>query len=298
MACVTWENGNPGDKGKSRITGMRTSILGTVARPFRKCALRAAAGASRSRVNGTGEYIPFRLALDVHAAVVWYSRADTPRRPFRTGYDLPWNLVTWSAYSSYLVLTILVVVAPGPDTVVTLKNAFAGGFRGGMMATFGIAVGNVLQGTLVALGLGTLIVQSQVVFTTIRWAGVAYLGYLGIQALRSAWRGDYAAMDAAGAQVSYFRRWREGFLSNVTNPKVIALYLSVLPQFLDPAASTPFDALLLAYTVVVLGSVWLTLLLVFVHRVRAWLRRRKVRRALDVATGGTLIGFGVSLAAG
>ncbi|MBB3664140.1 MULTISPECIES: LysE family translocator [Prauserella salsuginis group] len=206
--------------------------------------------------------------------------------------------MTWSAYSSYLILTILVVIAPGPDTVVTLKNAFAGGLRGGMMATFGIAVGNLVQGTLVALGLGTLIVQSQPVFTTIRWAGVVYLCYLGIQALRSAWRGDYATMDAQGADVSAFRRWREGFLSNVTNPKVLALYLSVLPQFLDPVTSTPLHALLLAYTVAVLGAVWLVLLLMFVHRVRAWLQRRRVRRGLDIATGGTLIGFGVSLAAG
>lgn len=206
--------------------------------------------------------------------------------------------MTWSAYSSYLVLTILVVIAPGPDTVVTLKNAFAGGLRGGMTATFGIAVGNLVQGTLVALGLGTLIVQSQPVFTTIRWAGVIYLCYLGIQALRSAWRGDYAAMDAQGADVGAFRRWREGFISNVTNPKVLALYLSVLPQFLDPVTSTPLHALLLAYTVAVLGALWLVLLLLFVHRVRGWLQRRRVRRGLDVATGGTLIGFGVSLAAG
>src|SRR5690606_9222197 len=83
-----------------------------------------------------------------------------------------------------------------------------------------------------------------------------------------AWRGDYAAMDAEGAAASGFRRFREGFLSNVTNPKVLALYLSVLPQFLDPVRSTPFDALLLAYTVAVLGALWLVLLLVFVHRDR------------------------------
>ncbi|OLT45295.1 lysine transporter LysE [Saccharomonospora sp. CUA-673] len=206
--------------------------------------------------------------------------------------------MTWSSYSSYLVLTILVVIAPGPDTLVTLRNAFSGGFRGGLVATTGIAIGNLFQGSLVALGLGALIVQSQPVFTTIRWAGVLYLCYLGIQSLRSAWRGDYAAMDAEGAAASGFRRFREGFLSNVTNPKVLALYLSVLPQFLDPVRSTTFDALLLAYTVAVLGALWLVLLLVFVHRVRAWLRRRRVRRALDIATGGTLIGFGVSLAAG
>ncbi|WP_019812915.1 LysE family translocator [Saccharomonospora saliphila] len=205
--------------------------------------------------------------------------------------------MTWSTYGSYLVLVVLVVLAPGPDTVVTLKNSFAGGFRGGLIATAGIATGNVVQGTAVAFGLGTLIVSSQPVFHTLRWLGVVYLCYLGVQAIRSAWRGDYATLDAAGTRSSGFRRFREGFLSNVTNPKVLALYLSVLPQFLDPVRGTITDSLLLAYTVAVLGAVWLLLLVLFVHKVRAWLQRRAVRRALDVATGTTLIGFGTALAA-
>lgn len=205
--------------------------------------------------------------------------------------------MTWSSYGSYLVFVVLVVLAPGPDTLVTLKNTFAGGFRGGLLAASGVAAGSLLQGTAVALGLGTVIVQSQPVFHTVRWLGVAYLCYLGVQALRAAWRGDYAALDAKGSQASGFRRWREGFLSNVTNPKVLALYLSVLPQFLDPVRSTTVDALVLAYTVAVLGTLWLLVLLVLVNRVRVWLRRRKVRRTVDALTGTTLIGFGAALAA-
>ncbi|WP_298180870.1 LysE family translocator [Saccharomonospora sp.] len=205
--------------------------------------------------------------------------------------------MTWSTYGSYLVLVIFVVLAPGPDTVVTLKNSFAGGFRGGLLATVGIATGNVVQGTAVAFGIGTLIVESQPVFHTLRWLGVAYLCYLGVQALRSAKRGEYTAVDATGAQSSGFRRFREGFLSNVTNPKVLALYLSVLPQFIDPVHSTTSDTLLLAYTVAVLGALWLLLLVAFVHTVRTWLQRRSVRRGLDIATGATLLGFGAALAA-
>nr|WP_281245236.1 LysE family translocator [Amycolatopsis sacchari] len=162
---------------------------------------------------------------------------------------------------------------------------------------FGIAVGNLAQGTAVALGLGTLIVRSQPLFTTLRWAGVVYLCYLGVQALRSARRGDYRMLDAIGSRASGFRRWREGFLSNITNPKVLALYLSVLPQFLDPVRSTAWDALLLAYTVAVLGALWLLVLMALVHRVRAWLQRRRVRRSLDAVTGSALIGFGIALAA-
>lgn len=206
--------------------------------------------------------------------------------------------MTWSLYASYLALVVLIVMAPGPDTMVVLKSAFAGGARGGLITTSGVAVGNLLQATAVALGVGALIMQSQPLFQALRWAGVVYLCYLGVQALRGAWRGDYAAMDDVASRSTGFRRLREGFLSNVTNPKILAFYLSVLPQFLDPATTTTADALLLGYTVAVLGTIWLVLLLAFVHRARAWLRRRRVRRTLDTATGTVLIGFGTTLAVG
>lgn len=205
--------------------------------------------------------------------------------------------MTWSLYSTYLIFVVLIVIAPGPDTMVVLKNSLADGARGGVITMTGITVANLCQATAVAIGLGALIVQSQPVFTALRWAGVAYLCYLGAQALRGAWRGDYQSMDEARARHGGgFRRAREGFLSNVTNPKVLAFYLSVLPQFLDPATTTIGDALLLGYTVAVLGAAWLLLLLLFVHRVRLWLRGRKVRRWMDGITGTALVGFGAALA--
>ncbi|MGW4486490.1 LysE family translocator [Amycolatopsis sp. NPDC004368] len=205
--------------------------------------------------------------------------------------------MTWSGYGSYLVIVVLIVLAPGPDTMVMLKNALSGGPRGGLLATAGIFAGNALQGTAAALGLGVVIARSQPVFITLKWLGAAYLVFLGFQALRGAWRGDYAAVEETQRKrASSFRRWREGFLSNVTNPKVLVLYLSVLPQFLDPVRTTTWDALVLAYTVAVLGTIWLLVLLFFVHRVRAWLKQRKVRRTLDGVTGTALVGFGAALA--
>jgi len=206
--------------------------------------------------------------------------------------------MTWSAYGSYLAVVVLVVLAPGPDTAVVLKNSLAGGARGGLLASLGIFTGNVVQGTAAALGLGAVIAHSQPVFTTLRWLGVAYLCYLGVQALRGAWRGDYESLEGAvRSRSNALRRFREGLLSNVTNPKVLILYLSVLPQFLDPVTTNTAEALLLAYTVAVLGGLWLLVLLFFVQRVRVWLRRRNIRRTLDAVTGTALIGFGAVLAA-
>ncbi|KZB83872.1 LysE family translocator [Amycolatopsis regifaucium] len=204
--------------------------------------------------------------------------------------------MTWSSYSSYLLIVVLIVLAPGPDTMVMLKNSLSGGSHGGFLATAGIFVGNVVQGTAAALGLGVVIAQSQPVFVTLKWLGAAYLVFLGFQALRGAWRGDYSGVEAVKHQrAGGFRRFREGFVSNITNPKVLVLYLSVLPQFLDPATTSAWHALLLAYTVAVLGFIWLMVLLFFVHRVRTWLERRKVRRALDGVTGTALVGFGAAL---
>jgi RhtB (resistance to homoserine/threonine) family protein len=204
--------------------------------------------------------------------------------------------MTWSTYLGFAGMMAFLAMMPGPDTMVVLKNALTGGARGGGWACAGISVANFLQGTAAALGLGAVITRYRPVFETVKWLGAAYLVFLGVQALRGAWRGDYEALDdVRRARASRSRRFREGFLSNITNPKVIVLYLSVLPQFLTPA-STLGDSLLLAYTVAALGVVWQVLLLLFVHRVRAWLRRRRVRRSLDGVTGTALIGFGAALA--
>lgn len=206
--------------------------------------------------------------------------------------------MTWDLYSTYLVLVVLVVIAPGPDTMVTLKNSLSAGGRGGLFTIGGIFAGNVINGSAAALGLGALIAHSQPLFTTLRWCGVVYLCYLGVQALRGAWRGDYASLaDAGRTKVKTFRCLREGFLSNVTNPKVLVMYLSVLPQFIDPASTSVLQALALANTVGVLGALWLLLVLFFVQRARVWLSRRKVRRVMDAMTGTALVGFGAALAA-
>ncbi|MFB9682742.1 LysE family translocator [Amycolatopsis plumensis] len=205
--------------------------------------------------------------------------------------------MTWSTYAGFAGMMAFLAMMPGPDTMVVLKNALTGGARGGGWACAGITVANFLQGTAAAFGLGAVITRYRPVFETVKWLGAAYLVFLGIQALRGAWRGNYEALDdVRRARASRGRRFREGFLSNITNPKVIVLYLSVLPQFLTPGVTDQADALLLAYTVAALGVVWQVLLLFFVHRVRGWLQQRKVRRAMDGATGAALVGFGAALA--
>ncbi|MEV3960756.1 LysE family translocator [Nocardia sp. NPDC050193] len=200
--------------------------------------------------------------------------------------------MTVHEYVGYLAVVLLVVLAPGPDTVITLQHSVLGGLRGGARAVAGICAASLVQGSAAALGVGALITGSQPVFTALRWLGAAYLGFLGARALWSACRGGGAAWVAEGGGD---RPLRAGFLSNITNPKILALCLSVLPQFLH-ADSGIAHAVLLAYTVAALGSLWLLCLAVFVHRVRPWPARRVVRRLLDAVAGAALVTFGARLA--
>jgi threonine/homoserine/homoserine lactone efflux protein len=203
--------------------------------------------------------------------------------------------MTVVGYGGFLVIAVLLCVAPGPDTLVVLKNALGGGRRGGWLCAAGVLTGNLAMGTVVAFGVGVLIARSHPVFVALHWLGAAYLAYLGVQALRAARRGDYAAVAEAQAQArSGARRALEGLLSNVTNPKVLVVYLSVLPQFLTPDTSV-LQALGYAWTIGILGAVWLGVLILLVERARGWLGRRRVRRGVDVVFGTALLGFGAAL---
>jgi threonine/homoserine/homoserine lactone efflux protein len=206
--------------------------------------------------------------------------------------------VSWSKYAEFLVFAVLLVLIPGPDFAVVTKNALAGGRRRGCWTSAGVATSNLVQGTAAACGLSAVIVRAQPVFETIKWVGAAYLAILGAQAIRSAIRGQYSLtgdpQPAAAARP--FTGWRQGFLSNITNPKVLVFYLAVLPQFLVPGAS-PGWLLALAWSHAALSLGWLLALNVGLHHLRGLLMRRGVRRGLDLTTGAVLLGFSTRLAA-
>lgn len=204
----------------------------------------------------------------------------------------------WEAYGTFVVFAVILIVVPGPDFAVVTKNSLSSGRRSGAWASVGVATSNAVQGLVAVVGLGALIAASQPVFTAIKWAGVAYLGFLGLQALRSAWRNDYSPTPGSGSATgrrSAIQGWRQGFLSNITNPKVLIFYLAVLPQFL-PASPALWQLLLLAVTHAGLGLTYLLLLVTGLHRARRLLMRRRVRRGLDAGTGVALLGFSARLA--
>jgi threonine/homoserine/homoserine lactone efflux protein len=199
--------------------------------------------------------------------------------------------VAWSTYGSFLGFAIVLVLLPGPDFAVVTRNALAGGRRRGLACALGVACSNATQGACAAAGLGIVIVRIEPLFQTIKWAGIAYLGYLAFGALRSAVRGEYSESAATGRGTG----WMQGYLSNITNPKVLVFYLAVLPQFLGPH-SPVFALLVYALSHALLSLTYLSTLVTFLDRARRVLMRRRVRRAMDVATGTALLSFGARLA--
>jgi threonine/homoserine/homoserine lactone efflux protein len=209
--------------------------------------------------------------------------------------------MSWSKYAEFLAFAVVLIVIPGPDFAVVTKNTLVGGRRRGRWTGLGVSSSNLVQGTAAACGLSALIVRVQPLFEAIKWAGVAYLAYLGVQALRSARRGEYAPLDGDDPSGPGKNRaqnvfgWRQGFISNITNPKVLVFYLAVLPQFLAPGAGLGW-LLILAWSHAVLSLAYLLVLVVGLHSARRLIMRRKVRRALDATTGAVLLGFGAKLA--
>jgi threonine/homoserine/homoserine lactone efflux protein len=204
--------------------------------------------------------------------------------------------MSWSKYAEFLAFAVVLILIPGPDFAVVTRNTLVGGRRRGRWTALGVSSSNLTQGTAAAAGLGALIVQVQPLFEAVKWAGVGYLVYLGAQAIRSAVRGEYPLVggDEPGHRDG-LNGWRQGFISNITNPKVLVFYLAVLPQFLTPGASLAW-LLVLAWTHAVIGFGYLQVLVTGLHGARRLLTRQKVRRGLDAATGAVLLGFSARLA--
>jgi threonine/homoserine/homoserine lactone efflux protein len=136
-------------------------------------------------------------------------------------------------YLSYLVAALVVIAAPGPDSLNSLAIGIARGRREGVAYALGVGVGCLVHTLWAMLGISAVVAASATLFNVIKWIGVAYLVWLGLQALRSS--GSLAAMTAAPAgERDALQRFRQGVLTNALNPKVMLFFLAFLPQFVDP----------------------------------------------------------------
>jgi threonine/homoserine/homoserine lactone efflux protein len=139
-------------------------------------------------------------------------------------------------YLSFLVAALIVIAAPGPDSLNSLAIGLARGRREGVAYALGVGVGCLTHTLWAMLGISAVVAASGTLFAAIKWVGVVYLLWLGVQSLRS--RGSLAALSAGDnhrAHSSAMQRFRQGLFTNALNPKVMLFFLAFLPQFVDPA---------------------------------------------------------------
>ena len=198
----------------------------------------------------------------------------------------------------FLVLSAIVIVLPGPDMALVGRNALFGGRRVGVFTAFGVALGLAVWSVAASVGVAALLRRSEPAFVALKIAGVVYLVWLGAQALRAAWKDrsdEQTASPALGSRHRPRRALRQGFLSNLANPKIAVFFTSFLPQFASQDAS--FAALLaLGLVFCLMTLVWMVGYGVFVAKAGDVLRRRRVRRAMEGVSGAVLIAFGIGLA--
>jgi threonine/homoserine/homoserine lactone efflux protein len=198
-------------------------------------------------------------------------------------------------FLAFVAAATVLTVTPGVDTAMVLRTAASGGARPAALAGVGIAIGCLVWGAAVSLGLGALLQVSELAYAVVKWAGAAYLVCLGAHLLyrprTSLAQGDEASR---GSGVAAMRR---GFLTNLLNPKIGVFYVTFLPQFIPAGANVAGYTFFLVAVHLALSLVWFTAIIAATAPLGRLLRRPKVVGAMDRLTGLIFIGFGLKLAA-
>jgi threonine/homoserine/homoserine lactone efflux protein len=195
----------------------------------------------------------------------------------------------------FLVASALLTIAPGPDIVYVLTRGIAQGPRAGFAAALGFASGCVFHTVLAAVGIAALIRSSEIAFDAVRYAGAAYLVWIGIQALRH--RSSFS-IEAASDKRALATIYRQSVIGNMLNPKVTLFFLAFLPQFVNAQAGhvgwqmALLGVIFMIQTVVIFGAVAL-----FSGWLGAWIRRKPViGERLNIFAGITFIALGIRVA--
>jgi RhtB (resistance to homoserine/threonine) family protein len=201
----------------------------------------------------------------------------------------------------FLFISIVVIVTPGPDTALTIRNVFAGGRRAGFATALGVATGQLVWALFTSLGLVALLLASTPVFHALRLLGAAYLVYLGVQSLRSSFTVTAGVSPrscrSSGRPLPLQRAFRQGLINDLANPKMAIFFASVLPQFAQPGHGMFAQLTVLGSVFAALTLTWLSLYSVVLSLASEWLQGSAVRRTIDGVAGVALLGLGVRVAA-
>lgn len=198
--------------------------------------------------------------------------------------------------AAFVMLSTLLIVTPGPDTALIVRNALASGPRASTFSALGVAVGILAWATAATVGVGVLLEQSSVAFTLLKLAGAAYLCYLGVRSLLSSRRIEGAETGPVPRRsLSQREAFAQGFISNLLNPKTGAFFVTVMPQFLSPG-DPPLRLAIMVIAFETILLVWLTAYGHVVSRAGQSRFGARIRQGLTRLSGLVLIGLGAKLA--
>jgi len=194
-------------------------------------------------------------------------------------------------YLAFVAATVVLILIPGPNVTLLVATSVTYGPKRALATLAGTSGAIALQLMVVALGMTSLIPVLAEGFAWLRWIGVAYLIYLGVQQWRAA-PVALADVDARGQQALFW----QGALVSATNPKTLLFYAAFLPQFIDPGAPVGAQMALLCVTFLVIATVLDGGYVLLAGRLRGWLRDRRRAQLRNRLTGSLLIATGLGLA--
>jgi|SRR5258708_275712 threonine/homoserine/homoserine lactone efflux protein len=201
---------------------------------------------------------------------------------------------------AFLGISVLVIVTPGPDTALTVRNTLVGGRRAGLWTALGVSTGLAIWALATSAGVVALIVASEPVFAAIKFLGAAYLIVLGIQTLWQAFRPRRPTIAASGAvaasRLTPLAAFRQGVVNDLGNPKIAAFFSSLLPQFAPGGEASFAGLMLLGLMFSAITLTWLAAYAAVITLAGDVLLRPRIRRMVEGVTGAVLIALGLRLA--
>ncbi|AZV41770.1 homoserine/threonine efflux transporter [Peribacillus asahii] len=200
---------------------------------------------------------------------------------------------------TYISIAAMMVVIPGADTMLLVKNTLRYGPKAGRYTVLGMATGLSFWTLIAILGLSVVIAKSVILFSTIKYLGAAYLIYLGIKSFfaKSVFSLEEIQAQANAPTNSSGRHNTESFmqalLSNVLNPKTVLVYITVMPQFIDLNGNVNQQLIVLASILTLLAVLWFLILVYVIDYAKKWLNNSKFQKVFQKSTGLILVGFGV-----
>ena len=204
-----------------------------------------------------------------------------------------------STILAFAVMAALLIMSPGPNGLLIAKTVPTSGRAAGFANIAGFALAFFIHGTFAIFGLSVLLLKSATLFTIVKFGGAAYLIWIGIKALRDAWRGAPAKlMDVKPARNRRPLRqaFVEGFLTNMLNPKVAMFYVAAFPQFMPHDGSSPTNAYVLVVVHALLNLAWFGPMVMLFDRLSSAARSGSFQRWIKGLTGAVFVGFGIKLA--